>query len=509
MKHFFTKAKLSRREARWLETLGNFGVFPINLKPGKIHVLGDTLSRAPQLLINDLEVLRMDSEDIFDQYEEDDFYGPLLKVMDGHDLSDKIKDRKFKSLMNMFHRDGRKLLYQGKLCVPRKAVRDVLHLAHDAKVAGHFGYFKTLSRLGNFYWKHKSRDVKKYVQGCTICQQKKDHQGKKFGESTSIEVPQRRWGSIATDFIVALPKTKNGFDCITTYVDRLSRRVHFIPSKDSDTAVDVANSFFKNIFPYHGMPDSIVSDRDPKFKSKFWKRLMELLGVQLKMSTSRHPQTDGSSEIMNRMVENYLRCYCNYHQNNWDELLPAAEFAYNSAVSEDMGMSPFEIDLGWNPKSPLDLLASPEDKNETVEEFKVKLKASLEDALYAYKISKAGQTARSSIKDKPHVYNVGDKLWINKSLFTDDYAKSQISDKLSSKRFGPFAVTRLIGKNAVELDLPEHIKIHKVVNVSHTAPYYEQPNNISQPVRPRPEPVPTPEGEEYVVEKILNHRKRG
>ena len=291
--------------------MGNFGIFPINLKPGKIHVLGDTLPRAPQLLINDLEVLRMDSEDIFDQYEEDDFYGPLLKVMDGHDLSDKIKDRKFKNLMNMFHRDGRKLLYQGKLCVPRKAVRDVLHLAHDAKVAGHFGYFKTLSRLGNFYWKHKSRDVKKYVQGCTICQQKKDHQGKKFGESTSLEVPERRWGSIATDFIVALPKTKNGFDCITTYVDRLLRKVHFIPSKDSDIAVHFVNSFFGKMFPYHGMPDSIVSDRDPKFKSKFWKRLMELLGVQLKMSTSRHPKTDGSSEIMNRMMEYYLRCYCN------------------------------------------------------------------------------------------------------------------------------------------------------------------------------------------------------
>ena len=113
--------------------------------------------------------------------------------------------------------------------------------------------------------------------------------------------------------------------------------------------------------------------------------------------------------------------------------MPAAEFAYNSAVSEDMGMSPFEIDLGCNPKSPLDLLAGPEDKNEIVEKFKVNLKTSLEDALYAYKISKAGQTARSSIKDKPHVYNVGDKIWIKKRLFTDDYAKSQVSDKLSSK----------------------------------------------------------------------------
>ena len=90
------------------------------------------------------------------------------------------------------------------------------------------------------------------------------------------------------------------------------------------------------------MPDSIVSDRDPKFTSDFWKTLMNICGVNLKMSTSSHPQTDGSSEIMNRMVENYLRCYCNFHQDNWDELLPSAEFAYNSSLSEDLGKSPFE-----------------------------------------------------------------------------------------------------------------------------------------------------------------------
>ena len=88
-------------------------------------------------------------------------------------------------------------------------------------------------------------------------------------EPTSLEVLERRWGSIASDFSVKLPKTKNGYDSITTYVDRLSLRVHFIPSKDSDTAVDVSNSFFSNLFKHHGMPDSIVSDRDPKFTSKF------------------------------------------------------------------------------------------------------------------------------------------------------------------------------------------------------------------------------------------------
>jgi len=90
------------------------------------------------------------------------------------------------------------------------------------------------------------------------------------------------------------------------------------------------------------------------------------------------------------------------------------------------------------------------------------------------------------MKDKPHVYKVGDKLWINKSLFKDGYVPSQKSDKLNSKRFGPFPVTRLISKNVVELKLPDHVKIDKVVNVSHTVPYYEQPDDIRQPLQPRP-----------------------
>jgi hypothetical protein len=125
-----------------------------------------------------------------------------------------------------------------------------------------------------------------------------------------LEMPHRRWGSVATDFITHLPRTKDGYDCIAVWVDRLYRRVHFLPSKSSDTAVDAAKAFYGNILKLHGLPDEIVSDRDPKFTSKFWRALMDLCGVKLKMSTSRSPQTDGYSEIMNLMLENYLRCYC-------------------------------------------------------------------------------------------------------------------------------------------------------------------------------------------------------
>ena len=149
---------------------------------------------------------------------------------------------------------------------------------------------------------------------------------------------------MSMDFITHLPTTATGFDSITTFVDRLSRRVHFVPSRMSDTAKDVAQLFFDNIFRLHGLPDSVVSDRDPKFTSKFWRHLFELCDVKLKMSTSHHPQTDGSSEVMNQMVENYLRCYCSKDQDNWNSLLTSAEFAYNSAVSTDLGVSSFEVD---------------------------------------------------------------------------------------------------------------------------------------------------------------------
>ena len=198
---------------------------------------------------------------------------------------------------------------------------------------------------------------------------------------------------------------------------------------------------------------------------------------------------------MNRMVENYLRCYCSYHQNEWDELLPAAEFSYNSEVADDLGMSPFELDLRWTPKSPLNTLSGKEIRAQNVEEFNEKLKASLEDAQYSYKIAKASQSTYSSMKYLVPNYQVGGKVWLNRSLFKDAYAKSQESDKLSARRFG-----LLIGNNAFKLELPDHIKSHPVVHVSHTIPHKEQPAEIAAFFQSRPEPIQAEEGEEYEVD---------
>ena len=238
---------------------------------------------------------------------------------------------------------------------------------------------------------------------------------------------------------------------------------------------------------------------------------MELCGVKLKMSTSRHPQTDGASEIMNRMVKNYLRCYYNYHQDTWDELLPAAEFAYNSAINGDLGMRPFEMDLGWKPKSQLELIsgARREDVNEIVEDFRRKLKVSLEDAQFSHKVAKAKQSAERGNHYKVPSYAVGYEVWLAKSLWKDTYARSQASEKLAAKRFGPFRIPQPIGRNAIRLDLPLHCKIHPVVHVSRTRPFIQQPSDIGEILSKRPDPIPAVVEMEYEVEKILKHRKRG
>jgi len=156
LKHFFTKKKLSRREARWLETLGNFGVFPIKLKPGKIHVLGDTLSRAPHaddsdVVVNDVEVPYIQFDNVISGYEEDQFFGPIMKALDNEWPKDQKQKLKIEKLLPLFKREGKKLLYMNKVCVPRKSVSTILRFAHDSLVAGHFKFAKTMSRLSNFH----------------------------------------------------------------------------------------------------------------------------------------------------------------------------------------------------------------------------------------------------------------------------------------------------------------------------------------------------------------------
>lgn len=143
-------------------------------------------------------------------------------------------------------------------------------MAYDAKTSRHFAYFKTLSILNNFHWKHKSRDFKRYIQGCTMCQHK-NYIGKKQTDPAPLEVPERCWGSPDAILLSSSPKRRMDSTWTTTYVDRVFTRAHFIPPRKFDTAVDVVNDLFSNQFNNDCSTDSLVLDRDPKFTYKFGK----------------------------------------------------------------------------------------------------------------------------------------------------------------------------------------------------------------------------------------------
>ena len=160
----------------------------------------------------------------------------------------------------------------------------------------------------------------------------------------------RPWTAISMDFIVGLPKSE-GYMKIWVIVDRFSKMAHFIPLRTEEHIKELALTFVKEIWRLHGLPESITSDRDARFTSKFWTSLMQLLQVKLNLSTAFQPETDGQTEWVNQTLEQYLRSYCSYQQDDWVSLLPFAEHAYNTSISESAKASPFEINYGFSPQT--------------------------------------------------------------------------------------------------------------------------------------------------------------
>jgi hypothetical protein len=204
----------------------------------------------------------------------------------------------------------------------------VLHLAHTS---GHEGIQRTLQRLrADFVIDHDRRLVRDFVRSCSTCQRNKTEALHPAGLLQPPEVPVRVWEDISLDFVEGLPKV-HGKSVILTVVDRFSKYAHFIALSHPYTAISVARAFFEGIVRLHGFPSSIVSDRDPVFTGHVWRDLFKLAGVQLKMSTAFHPQTDGQSEAVNKMIAMYLRCLTGDRPRAWLDWLPWAEYCYNSA----------------------------------------------------------------------------------------------------------------------------------------------------------------------------------
>ena len=245
----------------------------------------------------------------------------------------------------------------------------IFRLAHDK--LGHFGTHKTYHALRDaFYWPGMRRALQHaYIPSCTECQKNKSNTRKPIGPLHPLPIPDRRCDSIAINFVGPLP-IDNGFDCLLTITDRLGSDIRVIPTMCSLTAERLADIFFKNWYCENGLPLEIIPDRDKLFVSHFWKGLHKLTGIDLKMSSSYHPESDGTSERTNKTVIQCLRFAVERDQKGWSPALPKVRFDIMNTVNKSTGYTPFQLRFGKSPRllPPLSVLPfdAPTEPSETM-----------------------------------------------------------------------------------------------------------------------------------------------
>jgi hypothetical protein len=534
LEYFQTTKILNRRQARWAEKLSRFD-FKIFYRKGSANERADALSRRSELrpkegggnaenqpvtrffrhgqLVLDLsaedsgvhisaiqftELQGPFEEQLREAAKEDPLYQDILEKLR---KGDKPEGRQ---AIFLSERNGL-LMYKNRFWIPdNEALRHmVMEDVHDSKVAGHYGTDKTMELASrNCYWPKMTDYITNWVTTCDSCQRNKATRHKRFGVLMPLEVPYSPWESISMDFIVGLPDS-DGCTQIWVIVDRFSKMAHFIPLPTKVTAPELARIFLREIWKLHGLPASIVSDRDSKFTGHFWTELLKLLEIKRKMSVAGRAQTDGQTERTNQILEAYLRNFVSYEMTNWVNLLPMAEFSYNNSVSTATKMTPFSVVYGQHPRG-------------SWPDVRIENPRSPASAVFANLMKSVHEECRKNLQhtadamgkyydrkrlDATDVFKVGDKVMLNgRNLKT-----RRPSKKLDHKLFGPFKISEMVGTNAAKLDLSAHpsLNVHNTFNVSDLEPY--RPSNIQGRVQPRPGPIETVEEEDdiYEVEEIL------
>ena len=375
--------------------------------------------------------------------------------------------------------------------------------SHDAPYAGHKGVTKTLAAVQRLYWWPGMRAaVQNYVTTCTSCQRNKVMGKKPIGLLQPLEVPAAPWAEVTMDFVTGLPCTVAGHDAVMVMCDRLTKMVHFAACTKTVDATGAARLFRDHVFAAHGLPVSIISDRDARFTSEFWSSLMHLLGVKHKLSTAFHPQTDGQTERVNRVLEEYLRHYVNPSQDDWDEYLSLAEFAYNNSVHEATGATPFFLNFGLHPRLPGAVRTQLQPVPTAVADFARHMTEIIGKAKERLEKARQRSAAVANPKRRLETFTVGAEVLLSARNIA---LKTPGSNKLLPKFVGPFVVTEVLSPVTYRLELPTNMKCHDVFHASLLIPYRTDGRE-----QPQPPPLEFDDGEDgqwYEIDLILSHRK--
>lgn len=471
LEYFQTQRLLSRRQARWSEILSVFN-FTITYRPGRLHQKADALSRRPdyQPADTDSSTLSRDLNDhnvrvllppeaFLNVQEVSSAQVDLATTLHSTPLD--LDDDSLRRHKLSANEDG--LYVRGTaLYVPESLRAHILRDNHDDPAIGHPGVARTYQRLRpRFWWPGIRHDVQKYVSECLVCQQTKIRPGKPYGLLRPLPVAERPWQHVSADFVGPFP-VSNGHNFILVVVDRFTKMAIFIPTVTTITAEGFAELFFKYVYARHGLPSTLVTDRGSVFTSKFWQTLARLVGLKSRLSTAYHPQTDGQSETVNKNLEQYLHIYTDVAQANWSDLLPHAEFCYNSTPHTATGISPYAALTGAEPRRTF--TEPPTDG--TVGDVNA--------AAVAQRLALMHRLIRDAIVKANVQYTTAyNRAHQDTTFVPGDYAlvsakniKSiRPSKKLDNRFKGPFKVNKEVNSVAYELDLPRS-QIGNVFHVS-------------------------------------------
>ena len=410
---------------------------------------------------------------------------------------------------------------QARIYLPadQQLQQQVLQLFHDEPSAAHRGAAKTLARIRQHYtWAGIVAQVRRYVHSCLVCQAVKASNQQPAGLAQPLPIPDRPWQHVSMDFVGPLP-VSSGYNLVAVVVDRFSKMAHFMPLTDKASAPDVARAFVSGVYRLHGLPSSIVSDRDKTFVSDFWGSLMSLLGIKACLSTANHPETDGQTERVNRVLKEMLRGYINSRQDNWAALLPQFEFAYNSSVHESTGYAPFQVVNGYVPASVADRMVATgqpvrqqppgvqgKGPNQAAESLALDLSRVHAEVKANMAKAQLKQVEQSNKGRRAVQFKAGDRVLLSTAFLRD--LKAPGARSLHRKYFGPFSIVRMRGPNAAELDLPASWShIHHVINVKYLRLCIDS-DEFGVRVLPPPDPELVDGELEYEVESILDVRTR-
>ncbi|KAE9349451.1 hypothetical protein PR003_g5887 [Phytophthora rubi] len=468
-------------------------------------------------------------QQIADAFEADAFYAATIRYLRNPTADTLAKlTRPTRDAITRYDLDGDLLTYAiDTFDTPRVVIpadddlrARLVHEYHDAPAGGHLGREKTFAAFSrDFFWPRKYKWIRKWVRSCEICQRVKPAAFKQ-APHRPLPIATSAWRSVSMDFIFGLPRDAEGRAGVLVFVGRFSKMVHLAPVAAEVTADESAELFLDLVFRHHGLPESIVSDRDPRFTSAFWTRLFALLGSRLLMSTAAHPETDGQTERVNRVLEDVLRSYATYFAS-WSSFLPMAVFALNNSTHASTGLTPFFVKNARHPRvqallavrssnaaavSTLADVASPATSavadfapaatptpidSAAVSEFLLHRQAVTQFVRDALKVAVDRQKANADRRGRKNMssFRRGERVLLSTEGIQSTAVTNLGANKLAPRFIGPFKILKVIG-DAYTLAIPTAMRLHPTFYVGRLKP--NVPATIPAPEAERPRPARNP-----------------